>query len=62
MFSEVEINEQQFDQGDYRVQFSKLFVFQRVLGKGAFGIVVAAILRSNSKEYAVKVNLAIFHL
>jgi len=53
--SESEAEEQQFDQGDVGVTFSKHFILQKILGKGAFGTVVAATLKSNMKEYAVKV-------
>jgi len=53
--SESETDENPYDQGDERVKFSKLFVLQKVLGKGAFGIVVSAVLRANLKEYAVKI-------
>jgi len=53
--SESEAEENPYDQGDERVKFSKLFVLQKVLGKGAFGIVVSAIMKANLKEYAVKV-------
>ncbi len=53
--SESEAEENPYDQGDERVKFSKLFVLQEVLGKGAFGIVVSAIMKANLKEYAVKV-------
>ena len=45
-----------FDEGDERVTFSKLFILQKVIGKGAFGTVVSVLQRSNLKEFAVKVN------
>ena len=57
MSSESESEDQQFDQGDVGVTFSKHFILQRIIGKGAFGTVVAATLKSNLKDYAVKVCL-----
>lgn len=51
-----------FDEGDERVVFSRLFVLQNILGKGAFGTVVSAIQKSNSQEYAVKVFFPFFFL
>lgn len=45
----------QFDAGDTQVKFSDLFEFQRVLGNGSFGVVVAALQKPYMKECAVKV-------
>ena len=59
--SESEADENPYDQGDERVKFSKLFVLKKVLGKGAFGIVVSAVLKANLKEYAVKVFIIFCH-
>ena len=43
------------DAGDTTSKFSDFFTFNAVIGKGAFGVVVSAISKSDNKEYAIKV-------
>lgn len=50
-----EVHEGMFDEGDERNVFSKLFILKKILGKGAFGTVVAAVQRSTQRQFAVKV-------
>jgi len=45
----------ELDSGDTTSKFSDFFIFHAVIGKGAFGVVVSALSRSDNKEYAIKV-------
>jgi len=56
----IEVDPNQFDEGDDKVKFSDFFHFQRVLGNGSFGVVVAAFQKPHMKECAVKVDFSYF--
>lgn len=45
------------DDGDAIIKFSDFFEPKAILGKGTFGTVVGAVMKSDRKEYAVKVRL-----
>lgn len=55
----IEVDPTQFDAGDEKVKFSDLFIFQKVLGNGSFGVVVSALQKPHLKECAVKVDIRI---
>lgn len=44
------------DEGDSTIKFSDFFEPKAILGKGTFGTVIGAVMKSNRKEYAVKVK------
>jgi len=54
----IEVDPNQFDEGDEKVKFSDFFHFKKVLGNGSFGVVVSALQKSNMKECAVKVDFS----
>ena len=44
------------DDGDDKIHLKSLFEVQKILGNGAFGTVISAILKSTNEECAVKVT------
>jgi len=47
---------EELDSEDYTSKFSDYFDFKAIIGKGAFGTVISAVSKSDSREYAIKVK------
>ena len=50
------MNVDELDSDEFSNKFSDYFEFKAILGKGAFGVVISAIKKTDNKEYAVKVK------
>ena len=55
MENSPQLGEEDLDSDDYNTKFSDYFKFVKLIGKGAFGFVVSAILLEDKRLYAVKV-------
>jgi len=51
----LEFGSESLDEGDFDYKFSDEFTFTKVIGKGAFAVVIAAVERSSQFEVAIKV-------
>lgn len=50
------MNAEELDSEEFSNKFSDYFEFKAILGKGAFGVVISAIKKTDNREYAVKVK------
>lgn len=55
MDNAAQLTEEDLDSDDYNTKFTDYFKLIKLLGRGAFGFVVSAVLLEDKKVYAVKV-------